>query len=270
MGRGHFTRALRAGLPLIALGVALGLALSDWPIRWRFWHHHPFLTDFSAGLALLLLAGAVVEAHMDRREARRWHGLGFAASGEFASIYYDIGIALAALSGTDDGYRLRVEVEFHLAPARDRAAALLPPDSAGRAASGSEERKLDDDVLARRLEVLVADGAWRGSCSQTLRVARSHLSEAVSRWAGTFAILNDDEQFNRVTRTVTIMDMITALHMSLVAIGFPDEERGDDEAVLATLTRHWSALIVAVDAERDFWNARRQLERRVELPALLR
>ena len=118
--------------------------------------------------------------------------------------------------------------------------------------------------------MLAADGRWRGSCSQTLRVARSHLSEAVSRWAGTFAILNDDEQFNRVTRTVTVMDMITALHMSLVAIGFPHEESEDDEAVLVTLTRHWSSLLHAVNAERDFWNTRRQLERRVELPALLR
>ena len=270
MERGHLARTVRVGLPLIALGVTVALALSDWPFHWRFWERHPLLTEFSAGLALLLLAGAVIEAHLDRREARRWHGLGFAAAGEFASIYYDIGIAMRALSGTDDGYRLRVEVEFHLGVARDRASELLPSDVSNLLAAGGEWQELDDDVLAHRLEVLAADGPWRGSCSQTLRVERSLLSEAVSRWAGTFAILNDDEQFNRVTRTVTIMDMITALHMSLVAIGFPHEERGDDEAVLATLTRHWSSLLHAVNAERDFWNTRRQLERRVELPTLLR
>ena len=124
----QLTRTLRAGLPLIAVVVAVSLALSDWPIGWRLWVDHPYLTAFVAGGALLFVAGAVVDSHFRRREAHRWHGLGFVAAGEFASIQYDTGIAMAALVGIDDGYRLRSDVEFHLAIARDRATELLRLD----------------------------------------------------------------------------------------------------------------------------------------------
>jgi len=123
---------------------------------------------------------------------------------------------MAALIGIDDGYRLRSDVEFHLAIARGRASDLLRSGGEKLAINPGE---VDDEFLTSRLTVLVADDAWRRSCSQTLRVARGHLVDAVSRWTGTFAILNDDEHFNRIARTVAIMDLITALHMSLVAIG---------------------------------------------------
>ena len=254
------TRSLRAGLPLIALAVAVALALSDWPIGWGFWVRHPYLAAFAAGAALLFFAGAVIDNHFRRREARRWHGLGFAAAGEFASIHYDIGITMAALIGADDGYRLRSEVEFHLATARDRAAELLPRDIESDVGLGSDER----------LAVLVTDSGWRRSCSQTLRVARAHLVEAISRWTGTFAILNDDEQFNRVARTVAIMDLITALHMTLVAIRLPDDEANLDATGFSTFAMQWRSLVNAVNTELDFWNARRDVGNRVALPGVPR
>ena len=257
----HATRALRACLPLIALAAVTTLALSDWPIGWRVWIDHPYLAALAAGLSILFLAGAVVDSHFRRREARRWHGLGFVAAGEFASIHYDTGIAMAALIGADDGYRLRADVEFHLAVARERAAELI-------AADGEHPPEDGEEFLVNRLALLVSDGVWRGSASQTLRVARSHLLEAVSRWSGTFAILDDDEQFNRVKRTVAIMDLITALHMSLIAFGPPHEAPTLDASMFANFTRHWRSLLDATGVELDFWNARRQMERRVELPAL--
>jgi|SRR5665213_795908 len=259
----HLTRTLRAGLPYIAVSVAVGLAASDWPLGWRAWVEHPYVTAFVGGAALLFVAGAVVDSHFRRREAHRWHGLGFVAAGEFASIQYDTGIAMAALIGIDDGYRLRSDVEFHLAVSRDRAAELFAGNS------GVIERgELDDESVTSRLAVLIADDAWRRGCSQTLRVARGHLVDAVSRWTGTFAILNDDEQFNRVARTVTIMDLITALHMSLVAIR-PSHERADTDSGFATFVTQWLTLLHSVNTELDFWNARRRVHARVELPAFL-
>lgn len=263
------TRALRAGLPVIAIAVAVALALSDWPIGWHLWLEHPYIAAFVGGLALLFLAGAVVDAHLRRREARRWHGLGFAAAGEFAAILYDTGIAMDALSGVDDGYRLRVDIEFHLTTARDRAAELLPEEVNGRAVAG-DGGALDLGDVALRLSVLVKDDTWRGSCSQTLRVARSHLVEAVSRWTSTFAILNDDEDFNRIARTVMIMDLITALHVSLVAIRSDDDAAHLDPTEFSTFATQWTALRASVNTELDFWNGRRRVGSRVDLSTLQR
>jgi len=261
----QLSRTLRAGLPFIAVAVALALALSDWPLGWSVWRDHPYVAAFAAGIAVLFIAGAVVDAHFRRREAHRWHGLGFVAAGEFAAIHYDTGVAMSALIGIDDGYRLRSDVEFHLAIARDRATELLPPDSESFLV---ERGTVDDEFLTSRLAVLVTDEAWRRSCSQTLRVARGHLVEAVSRWTGTFAILNDDEQFNRVARTVTITDLVTALHMSLVAIR-PSEARADIDPVgFALFASQWRTLLNSVNTELDSWNARRRVHKRVEVPTL--
>jgi hypothetical protein len=261
------TRLLRASLPLIAIATAIGLALSDWPLGWRMWLEHPYIAALAGGASLLFVAGAVIDSHMRRREAHRWHGLGFAAAGEFAAILYDTTIAIAALAGSDDGYRLRSDVEFHLVTARERASDLLrrDTDAPGESDEGDAPH---DDIGLRQLSVLVADEAWRRSCSQTLRVSRSHLVEAVSRWTATFAILNDDEDFNRVARTVTIMDLITVLHISLVAVRPPGEEAHLDARALADFAAQWQALHDAVDTELDFWNARRRVGTRIELPAL--
>jgi hypothetical protein len=261
----HLRRTLRAGLPFIAVVVAVALPLSDWPLGWRVWVDHPYVSAFVAGMALLFVAGAVVDAHFRRREAHRWHGLGFVAAGEFASIQYDTAIAMDALIGIDDGYRLRSDVEFHLAIARDRASELLRPDSE---IFSLERREADDEDLTSRLAVLVADETWRRSCSQTLRVARGYLVEAIGRWTGTFAILNDDEQFNRVARTVTIMDLITALHMSLVVIRPPDERADVDTTAFSTFVGQWQTLLNSVNTELDFWNTRRRVHTRVDIPAL--
>ena len=263
--RARITHALRGALPLFAIAVAVALALSDWPLGWRLWVDHPYIAAFVGGTSLLFIAGAVIDVHMRRREAHRWHGLGFAAAGEFAAILYDTAIAIAALTGGDDGYRLRSEVEFHLASARDRASELLRKDADSRAPQPQKERHhagLDGSQLA----VLLGDEEWRRGCSQTLRVSRSHLVEAVSRWTATFAILNDDEDFNRVARTVTIMDLITALHMSLVALRPATNDALLEQAVFANFATQWGALRDAVDAELDFWNARRRVGSRVVLP----
>src|SRR5262249_34806580 len=162
------------------------LALSDWPFGWDFWFEHPYLAAFAAGLALLLLTGAVLDAYLRRREARRWHGIGMAAATEFLSIFYDESIAMDALLGFDNGYRLGHDVEFHLAVARARAAALLSP--------AHPDAEIDEETVATRLPTLLADEAWRNGCSQTLRTLRGHHIDAVSRWAATFATLDYDDE----------------------------------------------------------------------------
>lgn len=252
-------RRLRAGLPVAAVAVAVALAVSDWPLDWPFWFDHPYVAAFAAGLALLFVAGTIVDAYLRRREARRWHGLGFAAAGEFASILYDTSITTAALAGVDNGYRLRSDVEFHLGPARARAGDLLAGHGAGLTGEITPEET--DVEFDRRLAILLADERWRRSCSQTLRVARGQLVEAVSRWTGTFAILNDDEHFNRVGRALMIMDLITALHMSLVAASPDADEAHLREVGFATFARQWRMLQESVTTELDFWNARRRVGR---------
>lgn len=259
------TRTVRAALPLIAVACAVGLALSDWPLGWRLWLDHPYLAALAAGATLLFVAGSVIDAHIRRREARRWHGLGFAAAGEFAAILYDTAIAIGALTGHDDGYRLRSDVEFHLVAARDRASELLRCDTDAAAELGEQPRA---GAARAQLSILAADDVWRRSCSQTLRVSRSHLVEAVSRWTTTFAILNNDDDFNRVARTVTIMDLTTALHMSLVAARPANGEGQLDAAALEDFAGKWRALEDSVNTELDYWNARRKVGSRIELPAL--
>ena len=258
------TRTLRGALPLIAIAFAVGLALSDWPLGWRLWLDHPYVAALVAGVTVLFVAGSVVDAHLRRREARRWHGLGFAAAGEFAAILYDTAIAIGALTGHDDGYRLRSDVEFHLAAARDRASELLRYDLDIPAEISAQPHV---GTAASQLSILVADDVWRRSCSQTLRVSRSHLVEAVSRWTTTFAILNNDDDFNRVARTVTIMDLITVLHISLVAAR-PSDGEGQLDAALPDFVEKWRALQDSVNTELDYWNARRKVGSRIELPAL--
>src|SRR5262245_36699751 len=221
-------------VPVAAVGVALGLALSDWPFRWAFWFEHPYLAAFAAGLALLLLTGAVIDAYLRRREARRWHRIGMAAATEFLSIFYDEGIAIDALLGFDNGYRLAADIEFHLGIARARAAALLP------LVDGDKE--LDQATLAMRLSDLLVDEAWRNSCSQTLRALRGHHIDAVSRWAGTFAALHYDDEFERVARSVAIMDLAVVLHILLVRISLAAAGGAplDDASVVEFTTNWWS------------------------------
>ncbi|HEY1777069.1 MAG TPA: hypothetical protein VGG41_12995 [Solirubrobacteraceae bacterium] len=247
---------------MLAILLAVALAISDWPLGWRFWGHHPFIAEFAGGLALLFVAGSVFDAYRRRREAHRWHGLGFAAAGELAAILYDTAIAVSALTGSDDGYRLRSDVEFHLGPARDRATRLM-----GRAPIDADAiyDEPDPGGAAGMFSTLIGDAAWRRGASQTLRVSRSHLVEAVSRWATTFAVLNDDEDFNRVAHTVTIMDQITSLHMTLVAVPQAGEAVNLDPVALSSFATQWTKLRDAVDTELAFWTARRRLGSRIEL-----
>jgi hypothetical protein len=253
-------RARSVVLPMAAVAVAVALLLSDWPGGWSLWFDHPYLAAFCAGLALLLLTGAVLDAYLRRREARRWYGIGMAASTEFLSIFYDEGIAIDALLGFDNGYRLGVEVEFHLAAARSRSAALLP-------LTDSDE-ELNKDALAARLSVLLADDAWRNSCSETLRRLRGHHIDAVSRWAGTFATLHYNDEFERVARSITIMDLVVVLHVLLGRISLASAEGAPlDDGSVEEFTNNWWSLERAITNERDFWNAQRKVDQRVELPA---
>jgi hypothetical protein len=63
--------ASRRYLGWIAVVVAVGLLLSDYPFGWSFWFEHPFFASFLAALVLLVLTLSVVEAVIRRREERR-------------------------------------------------------------------------------------------------------------------------------------------------------------------------------------------------------
>ena len=124
---------LRRFLPALAIVLASVLVLSDWPLDWSFWLDHPLLTAFVAGLVLLLLTGSVVDVILRRREARRWVDLGRGAAYALDQVFYFSGIAMFQLLDVGGHMRLSPEIEFHVAPARARAAQLLPnpPDPGG-------------------------------------------------------------------------------------------------------------------------------------------
>jgi hypothetical protein len=66
------------------------------------------------------------------------------------------------------------------------------------------------------------------------------------------------------------MDLITALHMSLVAIG-PSAGPGDIDANgFSSFATQWQTLLRSVKTELDYWNTRRRVHTRVELLSLLR
>jgi hypothetical protein len=116
----------RRWLPLAAVGLVVGLALSDWPGAWPFWIDHPLIAALVGGIALLFLTGAVVDSFLRRREARRWVGVGRAAAIEFAVFFETTRWVMVQLLGVDFWVRVSPDLELNLAPARSRAAELVP------------------------------------------------------------------------------------------------------------------------------------------------
>ncbi len=166
-GVGRVAGAIRRYLPAIAVVLSVVLVVSDWPLGWSLWLDHPFIAALVAGLVLLLLTGSVVDVILRRREARRWLDLGRGAAYALDQVFFLSGIAMVQVLGVGGGTRLSPEIEFHVAPARERAAALFP---AGNALDVMVEYNEGGSSTLRhdRLPVLLRDSQWRDHALLTI------------------------------------------------------------------------------------------------------
>jgi hypothetical protein len=115
----------RRWLPVAAGLLLLAAIATDWPLGWSFWAGHPLVAAVTGGAVLLIFTGAVVDAYLQRREARRWQHIGHGAAHEFVNIFQSGGMALLQLLGYDWGEYCRADIEQPLRPARERAQRLL-------------------------------------------------------------------------------------------------------------------------------------------------
>jgi hypothetical protein len=252
---------LRRSLPFVAITVAALLVVSDWPLGWSGWTEHPFVASFVAGLVLLLLAGAVVDVILQRREARRWVDLGRGAAYALDQAFYLSRIAMFQLVGAGGDTRLSPEIEFHVAPARERARKLL-----GHDASSPEMNVIlweyDEERTAAfaedRLPALLSDPAWRDHVHLALLGLARAQDKTIARWISAFGALGDAEGFRRVAGSIAILDRAEAVVQELLALA-DIEAKGSrlttDQAV-HKVALFWKELGRAYFREMQYWEHR--------------
>ena len=139
------------------------------------------------GLLLLLVAGAVVDAYAQSRERRRWQDLAVTAAGQFVRHFAILDFAIDGLLGVDIGGRTTAPWEFHLSPARRRAADLFPTDSATFDLWEQHGHEARRSRATEPLPTLLSDEDWRSDAVPFLWQAVDDQSELLARRVGVFA-----------------------------------------------------------------------------------
>jgi hypothetical protein len=247
----------RFGWPFVAVGVAFGISLTDWPLGWQFWLDHPLDAALVAGLLVVLVTAAVLDAYLRSRESRRWRSVGRAAAAEFSHIFDQATLGMVSLLGFDLP-RPRHEIELVLAEPRARARTFFE-SAPGDPVEVLLQRQRDpadpgDDGWQReRLEILIHDPEWRKGCHETL-VASSTLQFAlISRWVSSFAILNDNAHLARVEHALHLIEAERALDTSIALAGDETTRIYIDDAI-----ERWSSLTVHLRRESNYWYLRYQ------------
>jgi hypothetical protein len=248
----------RVRWPLMAVAVVVGVSLSDWPFGWAFWVDHPLVAAVVAGLLVLLVAGAAVDAYIRAREAKRWRSVGRAAAAELSHIFDQATLAMLALLGFDEG-PAREEIEYALRPVRKKVSELLAPPRADGIDLLWRQRDPadpgDDEWQRERLTVLVQNREWIRGCHAVM-VACSRLQlETISRWVATFAILSDDDQVTRIDGAMRLIERTRALDTKLLAEGREPAARQVSEAL-----DDWAALLAGFRREANYWYRRYQAD----------
>ena len=253
----------RRYLPAIAVLLSAVLVVSDWPLDWSLWLAHPFLAALVAGLVLLLLTGSVVDVILRRREGRRWVDLGRGAAYALDQVFYLSGIAMFQLLGVGGSTRLSPDIEFHVAPARERAAALLPSSNAADDVDVMiEYNEARASALRRdRLPVLLRDGQWRDHALLTILALARAQETTIARWIGAFGALGDNEGFRRVGRSIGILDRAEVVVQHLLVVrdaevaGGPFDRAASDASVRTVMT-YWEELVRVYYEEAHYWEDR--------------
>jgi hypothetical protein len=236
--------------PVVAVAVTIAIFLTDWPLDWRFWVDHPLVAAVVAGLLIVIVTLAVVDAYLRAREARRWRSLGRVAAAEFSHIFDQATLGMVGLLGFDPT-RPRPEIESALAGPRGRAQELL----------GKQDRSDPEELLLRqrdpadgaddrwqreRLTVLIRDPAWIKGCHETLVAIGRLQLEVISRWVSSFAMLNDDAHLTSVERALRLIEAERALDSSLL-LGAERPDLADSAA------QRWSSLVADYRKEANYW-----------------
>jgi hypothetical protein len=241
----------RFGWPILAVGCAVAVGLTDWPLGWQFWLDHPLDAALVAGVLVVLVTVAALDTYLRSRESRRWRSVGRTAAAEFSHIFDQATLGMLSLLGFD-APRPREEIESALTEPRARARALLDlrsgdPEALLRAQRDPADPE-DDGWQRERLEILIRDAEWLKGCHETL-VAISRLQLAlISRWVSSFAILNDDGHLARVERALSLIESERALDSSLRLVGDDQTRPRLDDAL-----GRWSSLVSDFRGEANYW-----------------
>ena len=260
--------AARRYLPFAAVLAVVVLSATDWPLGWGFWVEHPLGSALAAGVAIVVLTGSVIDAYLQRKEARRWAGVGRAASVEFAGLFTTSCVALAHVLALDLSVQLDADIQFHLAGAAERAAELLDQRDLNESVLIVTDPERYGAVQAERLPALVVDRTWRDMTLLTLdRLATLHV-QAIARWSSIFAILEDEARFNHVTASLAVLDQHQAVREHLLeAQSASDVVLGSlasVETVTSGLVQHWNQLTRAYNDERLYWYRQKTTEAAID------
>ena len=251
---------LRRYLPALAIVLASVLVLSDWPLDWSFWLDHPLVAALVAGLVLLLLTGSVVDVILRRREARRWVDFGRGAAYALDQVFYFSGIAMFQLLDVGGHMRLSPEIEFHVAPARARAAQLLPnrPDPGGVDVMIEVNEERASALRADRLPILLRDGQWRDHALLAILAFARVQETTIARWISAFGALGDYEGFRRVGRSIEILDRaeVVVQHLLVIRDAGAQFDPAASDTATRTVMSYWEELVRAYYEEAYYWEDR--------------
>ena len=251
---------LRRYLPALAIVLASVLVLSDWPLDWSFWLDHPLVAALVAGLVLLLLTGSVVDVILRRREARRWVDFGRGAAYALDQVFYFSGIAMFQLLGVGGDMRLSQEIEFHVAPARARAAQLLQnrPDPGGVDVMIEVNEERASALRADRLPVLLRDGQWRDHALLAILAFARAQETTIAQWISAFGALGDYEGFRRVGRSIEILDRaeVVVQHLLVIRDAGAQFDPAASDTATRTVMSYWEELVRAYYEEAYYWEDR--------------
>jgi hypothetical protein len=204
----------------------------------------------------------VVDVILRRREARRWVDLGRGAAYALDQVFYLSGIAMFQLVGAGGDTGLSPEIEFHVAPARERALEILGNGSGTPEMNPMAE--YDEELAAAvpndRLPVLLSDARWRDHALLALLALARAQEVTIARWISAFGALGDAEGFRRAGQSIAILDRAEVVVQQLLAVAEVEARgaRSDltaDSAVRMVMT-YWVQLVRAYFQEAAYWEDR--------------
>ena len=245
--------------PAVAVTAVVAIFVSDWPLNWSFWIQHPLISALVPGLVLILVAAAIVDGFLRRREARRWRQVGSAAAGELANHFQTCSLVLADLLGAEMGGNLGIELDHHLSQARERKDQLLGEAPTVQYTAALHQGRQDPgSAVAEVLPTLLLDEIWRDNAWSCLALFNSRQASLLGQWASIYAVAADEAVFTRLGQTVQTIELAHAVQNDIAAIQYSGDDTSTmptsrlDDAIADTVNR-WTRLFSAYVREGRYW-----------------